>query len=325
MGFLSGLLIVLFVIILSLIIYDAKTEQWKKRLNDKDLERNRWWWWTHWGLVAAVAAGAVVTAFGLFLDGGHQAPQGGHEAPEWLILFKEWAPHFGPELMVLAFAATFVEGALRKGEQRRGVRFRTVRSLMGLVEYSLNHHLFFEGGSSAFLEMERDAIERRSEVRKRAFWRDEQMLHEEAQKTAIAFIDEGLTFAWAVDRLDSERSRLRIDLLRQPSHSNLWSAIVSLENNVRAVFHRVPLELWRPNDMTIDDLLDKDRREDWEEQTQILVKSLPLVDGKRLNEYFMNDWEIMKLRVGLLNKFTVFQRAAISFRDRVWDSDDPDE
>jgi len=282
-------------------------------------ERRRWWWRTNFGPATAFIAGAIFTVWGIGLD-IHLGPA------EWSLseIAKEWFPHFGPELMVLAFAAIFVERAVRRAEQRRSLRFRTVQTFMGLVSYALNHHLYFEGGSSNYLEMERSALERRYERRRRVLWSNEQDLLDAAQKAAVAFIDEGLQFARSVDLLNCARSRLRVDLLHQRPPFSDWNVIAALEDNTKAAFRRVPIEYGRPKPLAIKDLLDEGRKTDWKQETETLKTSWPAI-ADRLDVYFKNDWAIMELRVGLLEKFFAFQAAAIAFRDRVWESDDPDE
>lgn len=312
-------LIVLAAFSVGMIIYDAATDQWERRPRTAgELQRYHWWWKTRYGLILAIAVGLFITVSGILLDRYNK------DDANWLEVYMEWARHFGPELFILAFATKFVEGKISQGEERRDLRFRSVKGFMVLVSYALNHHLYFDGGSSNFLEMERNAIEKRSNGRKRVLWDDEKRLFDAAYEAAIEFIDDGLRFAWAVDQLDSARSQLRIDLLSlQPDFSD-WNAIASLEANMRAAFRRVPLEYGRPELLTIDDLLDGGRREDWEEQTAALKGQWPAIAG-RLDLYFLNDRKIVQLRVDLLNNFHAFQRAAIAFRDRVWESDDPDE
>lgn len=293
-----------------------------------NLQRLLWWLWTHLALLFAIGAGATITVLGYLVKAPHP------HAKEWLEhvggaklveVIDEWAPHFGPELMVLAFAAIFVEGALHQRERLRAVRFRTVQSLMYLMNYALQRHLYFDGGSSYLLGMEKDAIKQRSQKRQRTLWFDEQGPYDEAEKTAIQFIDEGLQFAWAVDRLDTERARLRIDLLDQQVHDGFWHAMTALEENAQAAFRRVPLPAGQlKKALNIYDLLEADRRRDWEHQITTLANSVPS-KRDRLDTYFKNYWAIIEVRVPLLNKFVLFQAAVLAFRDSVWENSNPDE
>lgn len=280
-------------------------------------ERRLKWWKIHWGVTFAVVAGLIVIVMG---DHLHEY----HGTDTFSRIVSAWAPHVGPELVILAFAAVAVEGVIRKAEQRREVRFRTVRGFMYLVDYAHNRSAYFDGGSAYYLTMEKQALIKRSESRRLLLWTDERELYDEAFITAMAFIDEALHFADAVDLLNSERSLLRIELLGKDQAANFWPAIFSLEDNARATLRRMPLAADRPLRLTVDDLLDAGRRRAWDEQTAAVAASAPLLRD-RLRTYFKNDWAIMEERALLLNKFAAFQAAAIAFRDRVWASDNPDE
>jgi hypothetical protein len=348
----------LFVLLLAVILFDAAREELKRsaanflrtckpvlaagaRLTIKFiswLQRLLWWLRTHVGLLIAIAAGASITATGYLVE-IHYEPTtkwlGDLGGAELLKGIENWAPHFGPELIVLAFAAIFVEGALRKREQLRERRFRTVQSFMYLVNYALQRQLYFDGGSSKFLEMEKDALTQRSESRRRTLWFDERRSYEAAEKTALEFIEETLKFAQTVDRLKRERARLRADqlLLGHP-----WSRIVALENMAEAAFRKVPLST-APNDLTIDDLLDEDARQDWEDDRAYLLDRETYLEQnlhvrkplnadyvvERLDKYLVDYSAAIQFRVELLKRFAAFQAAVLSLRNRVWASDNPDE
>ena len=136
---------------------------------------------THFWIAMAIVLGAIVTALGYLAKAENEIATAILQNTQLLEALKEWAPHFGPELLVLSFATIFVEGALSKRERRPAIGFRTVQTFMDLVDYALTHNLYFDGGSSNCLMLEKEAISRRSERRRRAFWLDERTLQSEAE------------------------------------------------------------------------------------------------------------------------------------------------
>jgi hypothetical protein len=279
----------------------------------------RWWRWkTNVGPVLAILAGIVLTVWGVGLD-IHLAKT---EWSPWETL-KEWLPHFGPELIILAFATMFIERAVRKAEERRSLRFRAVQAIMGLVSYALDRHVYFDGGASNYLEMEWDALEIRQKGRRSVLWSNELASFDAAHKAGFSFMKLGIQFAKSVYDLNSRRSALRVDLLGHPAFSD-WAVVAALEENTKAAFRHVPIKHLRPDPLKMDDLLDGGKLQDWKAEMEALKSTWPAI-ASRLDSYFMNDEEIIKLRVELLNEFFAFQNAAIAFRDCVWKSDDPDK
>jgi hypothetical protein len=325
-----------FVFLIGLILYDAESlaiDEYLVKPLIVWLERRLWWLRIHVGLLIAIVAGASITAIGYLVESDYEP------VTKWLVTIgdtelltgiKNWAPHFGPELIVLAFAAIFVEGALRKREQLRALRFRTIQAFMYVLNYALQHQLYFDGGSSNFLEMEKDALMQRSNSRRRGLWFDERLIYDVIETRAVDFIDKGIKFAKTTDDIIQEGSLLRKERLLSGEYTlhavdrPLWNRVSNIEAIAKAAARKVPLSTWL-EDITISDLVDKASQREWENEKAGAL-SLVNEDGeRRLNEYFGRCWAAIELRVELLNRFYFFQAAVLSLRNRIWASDNPDE
>jgi hypothetical protein len=288
--------------------------------------------------ITALLAGAGIIAIGTLAEANSDKVQwlrrgwwrfGNDEVFCWV---KAWAPHFGPELLILAFAALLVEGAVRKRERRQEKRYRSVQNLMDLLNYSLQRGLYFDGGSTNYFMLEKSAIERRerhARRRRTSLWRDELTLLGEAEKTAKCFIDKAIFFSTAADNLNNALARVRIELFGCDLSNSFWAGIAALENISGTVSRRFPQRAWdqtQTQTLQSGDILTEEQEQVWKKRISVLAKMQPDERIEVLLTNYVDDYiGLISIRGDLINTFSSFRSATMSFRDRVWKVSDPDE
>ena len=75
-----------------------------------------------------------------------------------LEIFAEWAPHFGPELIILGFASIFLELGLEKAKQKQEEDMERRQFLELLLRHVEDSNAFFTGDSCMTLETVRDRL-----------------------------------------------------------------------------------------------------------------------------------------------------------------------
>ena len=130
----------------------------------------------NWGMAFSciAAAGFFITISAIWMEPAAKTyvlqPNGNRFVPEppdktWEEIYVEWAPHFGPELIILGFAGYFVELGLEKERQRlekekqRNVLRRELVEYLGqLLRYADDNNGFFAGDLIMTLENETDTL-----------------------------------------------------------------------------------------------------------------------------------------------------------------------
>ena len=101
----------------------------------------------------AFAAGIYVTSWAILPQLAAKTSEEGTAS-----ILEEWARHFGPELIVLGFAALVVERAIQRRERRNTIRQRLIDDLSRQFAYADEHRLFFTGDDIWYWERENNTL-----------------------------------------------------------------------------------------------------------------------------------------------------------------------
>jgi hypothetical protein len=306
-------------IIVGAVIFHARESrrQSKGRAILGRLERRYFSFITRGGVIGAVLIGFICIGLGVYLRGETNI----------VDFFKEWSPHFGPELVIIGFATLFIDGAISRSERRKSLRFRTVQRLLYFIgEFRRNEYFLL--GNIEYLRVERSALERRQKTTREVFWLDELELLENTKNMALKFIDMSIEFSRMLQIHESLRRQIMPALRSNEQPKDFQIVFESLEEDGQSNIRRIPTNLETP--IVLDDIVDAQADRGWSIQLDNLkyyltTSGLPPKTCQNIAEYFDRYHGLLNCRVRLINTFISFKDTAYSLRDTVWEKDDPDE
>jgi hypothetical protein len=163
----------------------------------------------------------------------------------------DWAHHFGPELLILAFGAGVIDYRVERDRERERerrekelrrttARLRFVESLRVLLRYIEDNNAFLTGDSIMTLDNEADILRASLESAREVLRCDERRLFDEVIKAADELLGPARANPIAADEWIMAGVRLRLELLKAAAASppqvtdNDCKIFAALEDQARA-------------------------------------------------------------------------------------------